>query len=222
MYVLSLALLGGNVPDILLLYEVLYWIGFLASAVIGNPIPEEMMITLGGIRAAQLVRFGPWHWLLLPACLLGALLADLVLYALGRTLGARLLDSNWLQRLAPPSRQQRLRGYFQKHGVFIFVIGRLVPGIRNTLFLTAGSMRLGLLRFCIADGIGALLGTVLFFGLGYALGAQFESLVRAVEEQISTYRWMVLATLIGVGAGYLGLSALRSDASQNLSQDTSG
>jgi hypothetical protein len=65
-------------------------------------------------------------------------------------------------------------------------------------------MRLHLIRFLIADGVGALVGTSIFFFLGYGLGSQFRDLIQAFEEEIiSPYRPILLLALLGAIAGYL-------------------
>lgn len=190
-------------------HELVYWFAFLLSAAFGNPLPEEVMIAMGGIRTAQLDEYGAWRWLMFPACLLGALAADLVLYALGRLFGARLMDTPLLRWLAPAEKQARIRYNFHRYGIAIFVLGRMVPGFRNTLFLTAGTMRLSLPRFLVADGLGALIGTSLFFALGYALGAQVRDLVDALEARVAPYKPVALLLLLGGVVGYLTYLAFR-------------
>jgi membrane protein DedA with SNARE-associated domain len=191
------------VPERELVYELISWFAFLMSAAFGNPIPEEVMIISGGIRTSQLGEHGAWRWLMLPACMLGALVADVLLYGLGRAFGELLSRKVWLARLAPPEKQQHIRDNFNRYGAVIFIIGRLVPGIRTTLFLTAGTMRLPLVRFCIADGIGALFGTTLFFFLGYALGAQFQDLIERIEKRIDPYKPILLIALLLAVVAYL-------------------
>lgn len=191
-------------PDLRFWLELAGWFAFLMSAGFGNPIPEELMVISGGIRASQMVAdFGVWRWLMFPSIAAGALMADVVLYGLGLFLGTRLMKSGLMARLAPPEKQERIRENFDRYGVIIFVLGRMVPGIRTTMFLTAGAMRLHIVRFLIADGIGALVGTSIFFFLGYALGSQFEDLVRAIEEEINPYKPILLLTLLGAIVGYL-------------------
>src|SRR5262245_22204120 len=164
---------------------------------------------MGGIRASQLGEYRHFRWLLWPATFAGAFVADLWLYALGRIFGARLLDTPLGSRLAPPHKREHIRHNLDRYGLVIFVIGRLVPGIRLTLFLTAGSMRLSLWRFCLADGIGAAFGTTLFFMFGYALGAQFTELIEHLEQEIAPYKPILLLALLGLVAGYLLYSFLR-------------
>ncbi|MFO0928950.1 MAG: DedA family protein [Gemmataceae bacterium] len=186
-----------------LIYELVSWFAFLASAGLGNPIPEEVMIAMAGIRTAHLAEIGPVRWLILPVCMAGAVMADVLLYALGRFFGGRLMRTALFARLAPEAKQAQIRHNFHRYGVMIFVIGRLVPGIRTTLFLTAGTMRLALVRFLVADGLGAVFGTTLFFLLGYGLGSQFRDLLLHLEEQIAPYKPVGLLLLLGAVTGYL-------------------
>lgn len=191
-------------PDSNFLIELAGWFVFLMSAGFGNPIPEEIMIISGGIRTSQLTSYGMARWLMFPACISGAIMADVLLYGLGFFLGGRLMGSKWMLRLAPAEKQMRIRANFHRYGVLIFVIGRLVPGIRTTLFLTAGAMRLHILRFLVADGIGALVGAGIFFFLGYGFGVQFQELIQHLEEEINPYKPILLLALFAAIAGYLG------------------
>ncbi len=196
-------------PDRAFFFELLYWFGGLLSAGFGNPIPEEIMVMGAGIRMAQLGDYGLFRWLLLPVCMVGGVLADVVLYMLGRLFGARLFETRLMKRVAPPEKRERIRSNFDRYGIAIFVVGRLVPGIRTTLFLTAGSMRLSLVRFIIADGLGAMLGTSLFFMLGFGLGASFKDIIEDWEKKIIAYGSMgLLVALVAVGC-YLLYSFLR-------------
>jgi membrane protein DedA with SNARE-associated domain len=197
------------VPDTYLIYRLVFWFGFLVSAAFGNPIPEEVMIISAGIDASRLSEHAPWHWLILPACMLGALVADVLLYGIGRAFGELLKRYSWFNRLAPPQKQEHIRDNLHRYGIIIFVIGRLVPGIRTTLFLTAGTTRLALWKFCLADGAGALVGTSLFFLLGYALGAQFLELIESLEQKILPYKTIVLIIVLMLVGAYLLYRYLR-------------
>ena len=196
-------------PDSAFFFEMIYWFGFLLSAGFFNPVPEEIMMVLAGIRVSSLQEYGLFRWLLLPVCMVGGVVADVVLYTLGRLFGARLFATRLLMRVAPPEKRERIRANFDRYGIAIFVVGRLVPGIRTTLFLTAGSMRLSLVRFIIADGLGAIVGASLFFMLGFGLGASFKDIIEEWEMKIMAYKSMiVLAVLVLVG-GYLLYNFLR-------------
>lgn len=174
----------------------------LMSAGFGNPIPEELMVIAAGVQTAKLVGLGPARWLMFPVCIAGAVMADVILYALGRYLGGSLMKG-FIARIAPPQKQARIRHNFHRYGIAIFVIGRLVPGIRTTMFLTAGAMRLPLVRFLIADGVGALVGVGLFFFLGFGLGTQFLDVIESYEQKLMPYRAIALLVLFSAIAAYL-------------------
>jgi membrane protein DedA with SNARE-associated domain len=133
-------------------------------------------------------------WILLPVCIVGVVLSDILLYGVGRRYGDHLLDQRWIARILPRDRRERTEHNFRRYGVSILVFGRLVPGIRMPLFLTAGSMRLPLPRFLLADGLGAVVGNSLFFFLGYWMGSQFEALVGRAEEKLKS-----ILIIIGIG-----------------------
>ena len=118
-----------------------------------------------------------------------------MLYAAGRYLGEWLLKRPWMAHVLPPGRRQRTEENFHRYGVSILIFGRLMPGIRAPLFLTAGSMRLPLPRFLLADGIGAVVGNSLFFFLGFWLGDSIKALVGEAEK--------LRPILIVVGVGLL-------------------
>jgi hypothetical protein len=65
-------------------------------------------------------------------------------------------------------------------------------------------MRLPLVRFLIADGIGAVIGNCLLFFLGYWFGDAFMDLILPVEKEAERLRPL----LIVIGLGGVGLYLL--------------
>jgi len=168
--------------------------------------------SVGGLPWAALERVAPaledpppvkihvrW-WILLPVCILGVVCSDVLLYSSGRYLGDRLLRHRWMAHLLPPQRRQRTEENFHRYGVSILVFGRLVPGIRAPLFLTAGSMRLPLPRFLLADGLGAVVGNSFFFFLGFWLGDSVKTLIVGVEARLKP---ILIIIAVGLVVAYL-------------------
>jgi membrane protein DedA with SNARE-associated domain len=149
-------------------------------------------------------------WILLPVCICGVVFSDVLLYVLGRYFGEWLLKRPWMKRILPPQKRRDTEENFHRYGVGILIVGRLVPGIRMPLFLTAGSMRLPLPRFLMADGIGAVVGNSLFFFLGFWLGDSIKALVGQAEEKLKP-----ILIVVGVGslAAYLAWHFLRHPVS---------
>lgn len=173
--------------------------------------------TLGGAGPAVGPRIIPpddtlhvrW-WIMLPVCIAGVILSDMILYSLGWWGGDRLMKSRWMSRVLPPQRRRRTEENFHRYGVSILVFGRLVPGIRAPLFLTAGSMRLALPRFLLADGLGAVVGNSFFFYLGYWLGDSVKTLIEHAEERLKP---ILILVVIGSVAAYLLWHFLRHPVS---------
>jgi membrane protein DedA with SNARE-associated domain len=185
--------------DIDLLRSLLIFFGMFVAAGLGAPIPEELAMVAAGLWTATSPEHGPARWLMLPVCLLGVLIADILLYGIGRLYGTRLLEHRWLAHLMPPEKRLRIERNFNRYGVNILLVGRLLPGIRAPLFVTAGTMRLPIPKFVLADALGAVLGNSLLFFLAFWFGDQFKELIESAERGVARFRTvLILAGLAGV------------------------
>lgn len=149
-------------------------------------------------------------WVMLPVCIAGVVLSDIILYSLGWWGGDRLKKSRWMTRVLAPQRVQRIEENFHRYGVNILVFGRLVPGIRAPLFLTAGTMGLTLPRFLLADGIGAIVGNSFFFFLGFWFGDSVKTLIENAEERLKP---ILIIVAVGLVVAYLLWHFLRHPVS---------
>lgn len=153
----------------------------------------------------------PVWWVMLPVCIVGVVLSDTVLYAIGRHGGGRLLEHHWVQRhLVKPDKRAKIERNFQKYGVKILLGARMLPGIRAPIFIMAGVMRLPVTRFVLADGLYALLGVNVLFWLGFWGGDAFADLVRAAEHRVqSVVRPLLVIGALAAVAAYLLRQYLR-------------
>ena len=191
-------------PDLDLLRDLLIFFGMFVGAGLGLPFPEEVLIVAAGLWTAGQAQYGLYRWLMLPVCVLGVVIADCLLYGIGRHFGTRLLRRRWVARLLPEEKRARIERNFHRYGVNILLFGRLVPGIRSPLFLTAGMMRLSVPRFLLADGIGAVVGNSLLYFLAFWFGDQFRELIDHAEKDVARARpILVLAAILGVGVYFL-------------------
>ncbi len=197
-------------PDFNLIRAFVIWFALFLGEGFGLPIPEEVAIVGAGLwTAGQADTYPLYRWLMLPVCLVGVIIADTVLYSFGRFFGTRLLDRAWFTRLVSRDKRERIERNFHRYGVNILLFGRLLPGIRSPLFIIAGTMRLSVPRFLLADGIGAVFGNSLLFFLAFWFGDQFKELVVGVEGEVQrAWRVIVLIALIAL-AVYLLVVFLR-------------
>jgi len=144
---------------------------------LGLPIPEEAPIIL----AAVLSKGGKMWWpLAAGSCLAGVLLGDFIVYALGYFYGERVMSLPLTRKFLSPAREAQIQGYFHRHGFKILILGRFAVGFRTAAYLTAGILKLPVLKLFLTDLLAASLSTSLMFGLGYVFAHQLEqSLDRA-------------------------------------------
>jgi membrane protein DedA with SNARE-associated domain len=185
----------------------LVFFGTLVAAGFGFGPPEEIALPLAGVTA--IAKADVRWWILLPVCICGVIIADLILYSVGRHFGARLLGHRWMARLVSPAKLRDTEKHFHEYGVSILLVGRLVPGIRAPLFLTAGAIRLPVGRFLVADALGAVLGNTLLFFLGFWLGDWFMDLLTRVEK----LKPVLIVTALGGVVAFVWFKFLRHPVS---------
>jgi membrane protein DedA with SNARE-associated domain len=104
-----------------------------------------------------------------------------------------------MARLMPPEKRAHIEENFHRYGIKILLFARLLPGIRAPIFITAGTMRLPLKRFLLADGIYAIPGVSLLFGLAFWFTNSFRDLVMRAEEKVIQWRpILILAAVVAV------------------------
>jgi membrane protein DedA with SNARE-associated domain len=138
---------------------------------------------------------------MLPVCIVGVLTADVILCSIGRYFGTRLLAMGWFARMVSREKHDRIERNFDRYGVNILLVGRLLPGIRSPLFITAGTMRLPVSRFVVADALGAVVGNSLLFFLAFWFGDQFRELVKGVEDRARPL--VVVSAIVAVGVFFV-------------------
>jgi membrane protein DedA with SNARE-associated domain len=147
----------------------------------------------------------PLWYIMLPVCILGVVTCDAFLYMIGRWGGSPLLEKAWVQRyVIKPEKRAKIERNFQKYGIRILLGVRLLPGVRAPVFVMAGVVRLPLHRFLLADGLYAIPGVSLLFGLAYWFTDQVVEAVQNFERKIGSAKpILVIAGITAIGAWLL-------------------
>lgn len=196
-----------------LLWPMLTAFGALLLAGIGFPIPEEIPTVVAGVWVASNPDLGILRWLILPVCFVGVITSDVMLYGIGRLWGPRLLQHRWLARFMPTDKREQIERNFDRYGIKLLLAIRWVPAIRSPMFVTAGIMRVPLIRFIMADGIAAVFGHSLLFFLAYWFGDTFKGMVERAESVLDWFKPLLILLLIGGIAAYLLLHFLKRPVS---------
>jgi membrane protein DedA with SNARE-associated domain len=152
------------------------WIvGVLLLCGLGVPIPEDISLIVAGYLAYK----GVFEVNKAFVVCLGAVLAgDTFAFCLGRWFGRPLLATRWAHRYFTPKRQRRVRAYFRKFGSKVVFLARFTPGLRFSIFLSAGMLHLRPPVFFIYDALAAIISVPALVYLAWYFGGQIDRVVR--------------------------------------------
>jgi membrane protein DedA with SNARE-associated domain len=168
---------------------------------LGVPIPEEAPILAAGILAHQeVIRW----WLGLLVCFAGVMSGDIVLYWIGHHWGEQIMEWRITRFVLTPQREKVLIEKYHRHGIKIVFTARFVAGFRAAAFLTAGIVKIPFWKFVLVDGVAAVVGVPLGFGVAYLFTDQLPAILHGVHrvERLVTLAVMVLLAAIIAFAAY--------------------
>lgn len=125
----------------------------------------------------------------------GTVLGDAVLYGLG------YFAKGWVdRRLGATGAWQNARTLFDRRGgIAIFITRWLMTSAAIPITLIAGSSGYHFRRFMLYDMLGELTWVLLYGGLGYAFGSQWE----LIGDFISNFSGFILGGLVLAAGVYL-------------------
>jgi membrane-associated protein len=156
---------------------------------LGLPFPAALLVLATG----AFVRLGLVDWrLALFLALLGAVLGDCTAYALGRALGgwARNPKRRWAKAW------HRAEAFLARHGgLAVYTTRFLFPALDVPINLLAGGSRLAFHQFLASATAGRATWIVLYGGLGYASGSQWEA---AGQVAATSASWVGILAIAGL------------------------
>lgn len=183
----------SDLNDLLLTWVVIYGSPMLAGALLlgalGLPVPGTLIV----IAAGAFVRQGVLDVYSTPSLgLIGAVAGDMVIYGLGRF--ARV----WIEKkFGQSGAWQKAENFFRRRGgIAIYLTRWLFTPLAVPTNLIAGSSGYPFWKFMLYDLTGELTWIVLYGGLGYAFGSQWE----VISDFISNFSGLLVGLVIlGVG-----------------------
>jgi membrane protein DedA with SNARE-associated domain len=145
---------------------------------LGFPLPEDVPLLLAGYFIAQ-APGTPGKMHLIPAAIVawtGIIGGDCVLYSLGRRYGLNITRIPLIGRHLTRTRIVWAETKFEKWGIGVVALGRMVAVIRGAMVVAAGVTRYKFYKFFIADGLAAIVSGGLFLYLGILVGKHAGSL----------------------------------------------
>ncbi len=159
----------------------------------GLPLPEDITLVAGGVIAG--LGYANVHAMVALA-MFGVLLGDCAIFLLGYRHGARILQWRFVARILTPARYAKVQEKFHRYGNRVLFIARFLPGMRTTIYLTAGmTHRVSFLRFLLLDGSAALISVPFWVYLGF-FGADNHQRLLMWMHRGQASLWIVLGILL--------------------------
>lgn len=161
------------------------------------PIPSEVILPLTGYYVSE----GEFDFLAaLTAATLGALVGSWVLYELTRRGGRPMLLRHRNVFRLQESDLDRADAWFASYGSWLVLLGRLVPGARSLVSVSAGLSAMSRIRFALLTIAGSALWNAALIGAGWALGSNYGKVADAIGP-VGTA--IVVVLLVGAVVGGL-------------------
>lgn len=159
----------------------------LAAVLIGSAVEGDFTLILAGV-AAHLGYF-PFP-LAVAAGAVGSFVGDLAWFALGRLRGPRFRAGRLYRRVG-----HRIEALAKRLGPAELIAARFVYGTKAASMVFWGLHDLSVAKFALIDGVGVVLGSVVFVGLGYLVSGSATLLLGKVRR---VQLWLLGALLVGV------------------------
>jgi membrane protein DedA with SNARE-associated domain len=148
--------------------------GILLLCGLGLPVPEDISLIAAGALAYEGVINVHTAFIVCFAAVLGG---DTLAFMLGRLYGPRLLETRLFKRIFTPKKQLRVRAYFRKYGSKVMFVGRFLPGLRFSVYFSAGTLKVRAATFLIYDSLAALLSVPLLVYAAWKFGDQIHNVI---------------------------------------------
>ena len=145
------------------------------------PFPSEIVIIPAGYLAYQ----GEMNiFLVILFGILGSLLGSLLNYYLALYLGKPILLKYGKYIRFTEEKLDKLILFFEKHGAFSTLIGRLIPGVRQYISFPAGLSKMYIPKFSFFTILGAGIWVTILAVIGYIVGDNQELIKRYSKEAL--------------------------------------
>jgi len=171
---------------------------------LGVPVPAVPTLLLAGSLVLTPGAIAP----ILAAAVLASLLADWIWYVAGRLFGYRVLAGLCKFSINPSSCIGQTEARFIRWGLPSLLFAKFIPGFSTVAPPIAGAMRMSLLGFMFAAGLGAGLWAGLVLGMGWLLKDEVADAIYSFDRHAQCAVFVVIS-VIAIWLGWKVLQRIR-------------
>lgn len=114
----------------------------------------------------------------------GSAVGMTVTYVIGYKIGTPVIEryGKWL--FLKPEYLEKTRKYYEKYGNVLLTVSFFMPGLRQFIGYFVGIIRIPYRIFALYAYLGAALWVLVFVGIGYIFGEQWQYVFLLVEEYL--------------------------------------
>ena len=180
---------------------------FLFLGALGVPVGASVLVIAAGAFSQQ----GILDWVSTAILgLIGAVIGDAISFGIG------FYAKDWVDRRLGRSTawQNARRSFDSRAGLAIYLTRFLVTALALPTNLIAGGSGIKFRRFMAYDSLGEFTWIILYGGLGYLFGSQWE----LVSNFISNFGGLILGVVILGGGVWLGFRRGRNSESESMDE----
>lgn len=175
------------------------WIGLVLATLVSE---DLTCIGAGVLSARNPSLFVPF----VAACALGIFLGDVLLFCVGKWVGAVALTRKPLCWWLTPERVASKRQWLETKGLVVIFLSRFIPGARLPTYFAAGLLNVPFVKFLSYFALAVLVWTPILVGLSFQFGEQMR---RWYGDYVQLWLFVVLGVFIG-GVVFYGMVRLFS------------
>lgn len=153
----------------------------MALGIIGLPVPDETILTFSGYLISQN------HLHLIPtifSAYLGSISGITLSFFIGRKYGLNFLHKHGKFFHITDDRIHKTKKWFESYGVWLFLFGYFIPGVRHLTALIAGSANTKYTKFALFAYTGGLFWSITFILVGFNVGLQWNNILDTINYHI--------------------------------------
>jgi membrane protein DedA with SNARE-associated domain len=177
-------------------YGVLIVFATVLAGQLGIPIPAIAVLMGAGALAGE-DRTAAAAFAL--SALAGCILADCVLFFIGRRYGLRALSTIYRWARVTDASVRRIERGFERYGPCSLIAAKFIPGVSLMAPPLSGALKMSWPAFVFFSGIGSLLWVIAGIGIGIALADEIPEIL----EHLGDIGRIAFPILLVAAVGYL-------------------
>ncbi len=173
---------------------------FLESTLV--PLPSELVMIPAGIAASSGVMN---IYFALLAGILGNVAGAVFSYYLAASIGRTILFRVGKYFFVKAETIIRIEKFFESHGHISILVGRLLPGFRHFISVTAGVAKMDIRLFVIYTAIGSTIWNAILIFLGFFIGTNQQ----LIQDNLRGIALGVFIACASIVIGYIFLKPTR-------------